>query len=91
MFGDSLLLSECQDLVQSLSRCDLAFQCAHGRPSVIPLLNLNSMDSPEHFRNTRNKSASLSCGIRQKLERLHPSYSEMCSILVDQALEKSEN
>ena len=39
-FGDSLTEDECRRLVGDLSHCDLPFQCAHGRPSVMPLLPL---------------------------------------------------
>jgi DNA mismatch repair protein MLH3 len=39
-FGDELQLSECEQLVQHLSECSLPFQCAHGRPSVVPLLSI---------------------------------------------------
>lgn len=37
MFGDSLNKNECIILIKSLIKCHLPFQCAHGRPSVIPL------------------------------------------------------
>ncbi len=30
-FGDSLSVIECEELIKSLSRCDLPFQYAHGR------------------------------------------------------------
>jgi DNA mismatch repair ATPase MutL len=40
MFGDELSREECIELVQRLALCDLPFQCAHGRPSLIPLLSL---------------------------------------------------
>ena len=40
-FGDPLTLEECVSLIQSLSKCRLPFQCAHGRPSLVPLLDLN--------------------------------------------------
>ncbi|KAL5007944.1 hypothetical protein ScPMuIL_013525 [Solemya velum] len=39
-FGDPLTLGECESLLKSLSQCKLPFQCAHGRPSVCPLLNM---------------------------------------------------
>jgi DNA mismatch repair protein MLH3 len=42
MFNDSLSLQECEKLVQKLSHCALPFQCAHGRPSMIPLVQLSS-------------------------------------------------
>ncbi|KAA8649178.1 hypothetical protein EYZ11_007431 [Aspergillus tanneri] len=38
MFNDKLTIDECQKLVQRLARCVFPFQCAHGRPSMIPLL-----------------------------------------------------
>lgn len=34
-FGDRLSVSECEDLINSLSQCSLPFQCAHGRLVVI--------------------------------------------------------
>lgn len=37
MFNDKLTLQECQDLVDRLARCVFPFQCAHGRPSMLPL------------------------------------------------------
>lgn len=40
MFGDILTKDEMQDLVNKLSRCKLPFQCAHGRPSIVPISNL---------------------------------------------------
>jgi DNA mismatch repair ATPase MutL len=39
-FGQPLALAEAQALVTSLARCRLPFNCAHGRPTVIPLLVL---------------------------------------------------
>jgi DNA mismatch repair protein MLH3 len=40
MFNDQLTHHECEELVARLSHCQLPFQCAHGRPSMIPLVNL---------------------------------------------------
>ncbi|KAE8321678.1 hypothetical protein BDV39DRAFT_185383 [Aspergillus sergii] len=40
MFNDELTIGECQSLVQNLARCVFPFQCAHGRPSMIPLLDM---------------------------------------------------
>eukprot|EP00474_Spongospora_subterranea_P005442 CRZ05900.1 hypothetical protein [Spongospora subterranea] len=37
MFGHHLTVDDCQTLISNLSRCQLPFQCAHGRPSVVPL------------------------------------------------------
>eukprot|EP00039_Didymoeca_costata_P033042 m.40449 g.40449 ORF g.40449 m.40449 type:complete len:787 (+) comp9664_c0_seq2:124-2484(+) len=39
-FGDPLTLEECKELIQDLALCDCPFQCAHGRPTVVPLTDL---------------------------------------------------
>ncbi|XP_053339257.1 DNA mismatch repair protein Mlh3 isoform X3 [Clarias gariepinus] len=39
-FNDELNKEECCSLVASLSSCQLPFQCAHGRPSILPLADL---------------------------------------------------
>jgi len=36
MFGQPLAAEECTRLVRELSLCWLPFQCAHGRPSIVP-------------------------------------------------------
>ncbi|CAG5134855.1 unnamed protein product, partial [Candidula unifasciata] len=43
-FGDKLTAQECKDLLSSLSSCNLPFQCAHGRPSLAPLVNLDALE-----------------------------------------------
>ncbi|CAA6668687.1 unnamed protein product [Spirodela intermedia] len=40
MFGDPLLPSECSLIVDELKETSLCFQCAHGRPTTVPLVNL---------------------------------------------------
>lgn len=45
MFNDPLSIEECQILVSRLARCAFPFQCAHGRPSMIPILDLRPMSS----------------------------------------------
>ncbi|RYP88197.1 hypothetical protein DL769_000295 [Monosporascus sp. CRB-8-3] len=40
MFNDKLSYGECVDLVRRLADCAFPFQCAHGRPSMVPLLDL---------------------------------------------------
>ncbi|XP_061699141.1 DNA mismatch repair protein Mlh3-like isoform X2 [Syngnathoides biaculeatus] len=39
-FNDRLNRDECRSLVASLSSCQLPFQCAHGRPSIAPLVDV---------------------------------------------------
>ncbi|KAJ5282446.1 hypothetical protein N7505_000426 [Penicillium chrysogenum] len=43
MFNDPLNIEECQALVSSLARCAFPFQCAHARPSMVPILDLRSL------------------------------------------------
>jgi len=38
MFNDVLSREECEGLVRRLATCAFPFQCAHGRPSIAPLL-----------------------------------------------------
>lgn len=40
MFGDSLSLTQCQELIHQLGQCVFPFQCAHGRPSIVPLIDV---------------------------------------------------
>ncbi|PON25139.1 DNA mismatch repair protein MLH3 [Trichoderma gamsii] len=42
MFNDVLSAGECEYLVRKLARCAFPFQCAHGRPSLVPLVDLGS-------------------------------------------------
>ncbi len=39
-FGDELSKQHCQEIINDLAKCQLPFQCAHGRPTVLPLTNL---------------------------------------------------
>ena len=46
MFGDSLSLPRCQHILTQLATCDLPFQCAHGRPTLAPMLDLDALPVP---------------------------------------------
>ena len=48
MFNDELTHEDCRTLVKKLAMCSFPFQCAHGRPSMIPLANVDSADGLEH-------------------------------------------
>jgi len=39
MFNDPLTVEQCERLVGQLARTDAPFQCAHGRPSLVPLVS----------------------------------------------------
>ncbi|GJM99480.1 hypothetical protein PR202_ga16579 [Eleusine coracana subsp. coracana] len=43
MFGDALLPSECCLIIEELKETSLCFQCAHGRPTTVPILNIASL------------------------------------------------
>ncbi|XP_066463764.1 DNA mismatch repair protein Mlh3-like isoform X1 [Eleutherodactylus coqui] len=45
-FNQSLTMDECRHLIRALAQCSLPFQCAHGRPSILPLADLQHM-APE--------------------------------------------
>lgn len=47
MFNDVLTIDECQNLVARLARCVFPFQCAHGRPSLVPILDLQSIGTED--------------------------------------------
>lgn len=42
MFNDPLTLDQCYDLLTRLSKCAFPFQCAHGRPSMLPVADLGT-------------------------------------------------
>lgn len=42
-FGDAISRKDCQVLLNDLSKCKLPFQCAHGRPTLTPLLSLSKV------------------------------------------------
>ena len=44
-FGTKLDSAECRNLVRELAACTLPFQCAHGRPSVVPLATGGTLSS----------------------------------------------
>jgi DNA mismatch repair ATPase MutL len=51
-FGDALELETCSDIIAKLSSCDIPYNCAHGRPSMFPLLNI------EHSTKTKQQNIS---------------------------------
>jgi len=40
MFNDVLSIEDCKALVRNLASCVFPFMCAHGRPSMVPLIDL---------------------------------------------------
>ncbi|KAI1457935.1 hypothetical protein F4805DRAFT_427011 [Annulohypoxylon moriforme] len=43
MFNDLLSHEECVNLIKRLAECTLPFQCAHGRPSMVPLVDIGNI------------------------------------------------
>ncbi|XP_036591867.1 DNA mismatch repair protein Mlh3 [Trichosurus vulpecula] len=48
-FNDSLSLEESCRLIEALSRCQLPFQCAHGRPSMLPLADIDHLEQEKQY------------------------------------------
>ena len=45
MFNDDLSLQQCEELIRKLADCHFPFQCAHGRPTMVPLIDLGALDN----------------------------------------------
>ncbi|KAL4027258.1 hypothetical protein IC575_015721 [Cucumis melo] len=58
MFGDSLLPSECSLIVEELKQTSLCFQCAHGRPTTVPLVDLEALHKQIKELEIHGKSGS---------------------------------
>jgi len=43
MFGDPLTKEQCAELVRRLTLCKNPFVCAHNRPSIVPLFDMQAM------------------------------------------------
>lgn len=56
MFNDELSLEECKTLVSKLADCVFPFMCAHGRPSMVPIVDLGKVS---HIVEEFNGSAGI--------------------------------
>ncbi|KAL1814883.1 DNA mismatch repair protein MLH3 isoform X1 [Daucus carota subsp. sativus] len=65
MFGDVLLPSECSLIVEELKQTSLCFQCAHGRPTTAPLVNLELLHEQILKLGLRGSSNELWQGLRR--------------------------
>ncbi|KAF9534670.1 hypothetical protein CPB83DRAFT_802764 [Crepidotus variabilis] len=60
MFNDALSLDQCEKLVKQLSQTVFPFQCAHGRPSLLSLIETGVLrKDPSSSRDLRNRWARL--------------------------------
>nr|XP_045010520.1 DNA mismatch repair protein Mlh3 isoform X2 [Jaculus jaculus] len=83
-FNDGLSLEECYRLIEALSWCQLPFQCAHGRPSMLPLADMDHLEQEKQIgkpnlaklhkmaRAWRLFGKAESCGSRQSLQQSTP-------------------
>ena len=44
MFGDPLLPTECSELIRQLKLTQLCFSCAHGRPTLAPIVDIAAFE-----------------------------------------------
>lgn len=49
-FNDGLSREESYRLIEALSWCQLPFQCAHGRPSMLPLADMNHLEQEKQMK-----------------------------------------
>ncbi|XP_036887012.1 DNA mismatch repair protein Mlh3 isoform X3 [Sturnira hondurensis] len=49
-FNDGLSLGESYRLIEALSQCQLPFQCAHGRPSMLPLADMDHLEQEKQVK-----------------------------------------
>jgi hypothetical protein len=49
-FNDRLSLEESCRLIEALSLSQLPFQCAHGRPSMLPLADLDHLEQEKQVQ-----------------------------------------
>ena len=50
MFNDVLSKEQCEMLVRKLADCKFPFQCAHGRPSLVPLVDVGALNLNKVFQ-----------------------------------------
>ncbi|XP_053529230.1 DNA mismatch repair protein Mlh3 isoform X3 [Artibeus jamaicensis] len=58
-FNDGLSLGESCRLIEALSRCQLPFQCAHGRPSMLPLADMDHLEQEKQRRRKKRRETSM--------------------------------
>ena len=68
MFNDELSMAEAESLVRRLVLCDFPFQCAHGRPSMVPIVEVAQQGTQETggFADRKDLSSASTTGGEQK-------------------------
>lgn len=72
MFGTALTRQQCLDLLTALGATKFPFQCAHGRPTIVPVADLSSSASASVARTTAASRDAPGAP-------LHPSRRLVCS------------
>ncbi|XP_006170618.1 DNA mismatch repair protein Mlh3 isoform X2 [Tupaia chinensis] len=83
-FNDGLSLEESHRLIEALSWCQLPFQCAHGRPSMLPLADIEHLEEEKQIKPNLTKLRKMAqawrlfgksegCDTRQSLQQSLPS------------------
>ncbi|XP_063500194.1 DNA mismatch repair protein Mlh3 isoform X8 [Symphalangus syndactylus] len=81
-FNDGLSLQESCRLIEALSSCQLPFQCAHGRPSMLPLADIDHLEQEKQIKPNLAKLRKMAqawrlfgkaeCDTRQSLQQSMP-------------------
>lgn len=66
MFNDILTNKQCERLVHQLSECTLPFQCAHGRPSMVVITNIGSLNGDMPLASRPSETSSYFRGIKSQ-------------------------
>ena len=69
MFNDVLTYEDCTDLISRLATCAFPFQCAHGRPTMVPIVNVPSLDNSAVVSARHEGNASLNDAFSTGLDR----------------------
>lgn len=79
MFGDTLLPSECSLIVEELKQTSLCFQCAHGRPTTVPLVNLDALHKQIDKLRSWNENSDTWHGLRRHVPSLERATKRLSS------------
>ncbi|RIB18155.1 hypothetical protein C2G38_2185412 [Gigaspora rosea] len=75
-FNDKLTLNQCQELISELAFCDFPFQCAHGRPSMIPIIYLDEFAKTTQA-SCRNKPQFKHKKLYRTTEKLESTFDQL--------------
>jgi DNA mismatch repair protein MLH3 len=76
MFNDELSKEQCEILVGRLAECKFPFQCAHGRPSLVPLVDLGRLKMESISTLALEKRGSVEEGLGRSFQKWKASIAE---------------